>query len=80
MYGYFSVEWKPQNLGDIQVARLDEEKTANEFIKKLSGGFYSYERSVNTEVDYESVKEERDTRAVQEYLESDLFNLLKETR
>ncbi len=62
------------------MARLDEEKTANEFIKKLSGGFYSYERSVNTEVDYESVKEERDTRAVQEYLESDLFNLLKETR
>ncbi len=60
------------------MVRINEEESANAFVEKLLNGHYKYERSTNTEVDYAAVKEDRDTAAVKELLNSNLFNYIKE--
>ena len=60
--------------------RINEEESANAFIEKLSNGYYKYDRSQNTEVDYAKEKEERDTNAVKQFLNSKLFCSLKQIK
>lgn len=56
--------------------RINEENAAEKFYEQLFDGYYKYDRSVNTEVDYSAEKEQRDTNAVKEFINSDFFNSL----
>jgi len=53
--------------------RINETESARAFIEKVNGGFYSYDRSINTEVDYPQYKEDRDTVAVKEFATTSVF-------
>lgn len=58
--------------------RINETESANAFLKRISEGFYNFERSVNNEVVYQKEKEERDTEAVKEFANTGVFSKLKE--
>lgn len=58
--------------------RLNENESADIFVQKVCGGYYNYERSVNTEVDYQKEKEERDTSAVKEFVGTNVFSKFTE--
>lgn len=58
--------------------RVDEAtNAAEEFLTKLASGYYRYDRSVNSEVNYRDEKEDRDTEAVKAFTQSILFSSLK---
>lgn len=57
--------------------RINEKEAAATFITKLADGYYPYDRSQNTEVDYCKEKEQRDTDAVKGFVKSRLFDSLK---
>lgn len=58
--------------------RINEKEAAAAFVAKLSDGYYAYDRSQNTEVDYCNEKEQRDTDAVKSFVKSRLFDSLKQ--
>lgn len=58
--------------------RINEKESATAFVERISGGFYKYERSTNNEVVYKEEKEERDTNAVKEFVNTNAFSKLKE--
>lgn len=57
--------------------RIDEKASANEFVEKLKNGFYSHNCSQNAEADYHASKEQRDTKAVKDFVNSSLFGSLR---
>jgi hypothetical protein len=59
---------------------LDENaKAASErFMKKLKNGEFTMARSLNTEQDYTRTKQDRDTKAVNDFVGSELFNEIVE--
>jgi hypothetical protein len=56
------------NVADINV----EEETAK-FEKKFKEGGFKVSRLANTELDYPREKQERDTQAVNEFAETEIF-------
>ncbi len=58
--------------------RINEAEAANNFVERIKKGFYNYERSTNTEVVYQIEKEQRDTNAVKEFVNTEVFAKLKE--
>lgn len=58
--------------------RINERASAAAFIERARGGTYRYERSINNEVVYKDEKEERDTNAVKEFVNTDVFSKLKD--
>lgn len=60
--------------------RINEEDAANVFLDQLKNGYYKYDRSKNTEVNYAEKKEKRDTDAIKSFLTSPLFNKLKQIK
>ena len=60
------------------MARINEKKASEEFVRKLSTDALSLECAKNDVVNYNEEKEERDTLAVRESTESKLFKKFKE--
>ena len=60
--------------------RINEEEAANKFIADATDGFYRYDRSQNTEVNYSEEKEQRDTEAVKNAVNSSLFSMVRDLR
>ena len=58
------------------MALIDSEESAKRFKEKLDSGFYKRDRSQNTEVTYAQEKLERDTKAVEKFTKSELFQEL----
>lgn len=58
--------------------RIDEKMSAIAFVERVNSGFYKYERSINNEVVYKDEKEERDTNAIKEFVNTNAFLKLKE--
>jgi hypothetical protein len=54
---------------------LDENVRAvsERFMKRLTGGEFTVARSSNTADDYTETRQERDSRAVKDFVETDLF-------
>lgn len=46
----------------------------------MTGGYYRFDRSQNTEVNYCEMKEQRDTEAIKAFVKSDLFKSIKELK
>lgn len=59
---------------------LDVKKETEIFKDKLNSGYYPLERSKNTEVDYAKEKEARDTKAVDDFVKSELFEEIVSNR
>jgi hypothetical protein len=55
---------------------IDEnvEAAAERFERKLTGSEFTMSRSSNTEQDYTETKQPRDTQAVKEFVDTELFN------
>jgi hypothetical protein len=51
----------------------DGKAVADRLMEKLKNGGFSMSRSPNTEEDYIASKQERDSKAVEEFVETDLF-------
>lgn len=61
------------------MALINSEESAKRFEEKLKSGFYKKDRSRNTEVDYTKEKQDRDTKAVEEFTKTNIFHeLIKE--
>lgn len=58
--------------------RINEKTSAIAFVKRVNSEFYKYERSINNEVVYKDEKEERDTNAIKEFVNTNAFLKLKE--
>ena len=58
------------------MALSDYNEAAERFGQKLASGFYTADRSTNTEGDYSAEKLERDTQAVEDFAKSELFREL----
>ena len=52
---------------------MEMEKEVEQFRDELSRGVFKIERSTNTADDYSETKEERDSNAFTEFLETDVF-------
>ncbi len=59
------------------MTRINEATAAKAFIKKLEAGGYPLERAKNSGVNYSETKEVRDTEAVREFVQSELFKEIK---
>ena len=57
--------------------RIEENEAAKSFVEKLAAGKYPLERAKNCGVNYSEEKEERDTAAVKEFMNSSLFKEFK---
>ena len=53
--------------------RVNVQEETRLFAKKISEGHFQKERSTNCEENYEEKKRDRDTKAVEEFLETSLF-------
>ncbi|MDR0684763.1 MAG: hypothetical protein LBF83_06515 [Spirochaetaceae bacterium] len=53
---------------------IEMEKEVDQFRDELSKGVFKIERSTNTADDYSETKEDRDSNAFTEFLETDIFN------
>lgn len=62
------------------MARIDESEAAKAYIKKLAAGEYPLERAKNYGENYCETKEERDTIAVRESINSELFEEFKKMK
>ena len=51
----------------------DGKAVADRLMEKLQNGGFTMARSTNTEEDYTALKQERDSKAVEEFVETDLF-------
>ena len=58
------------------MALINSEESARRFKEKLDSGFYKRDRSQNSEVAYAQEKLERDTKAVEKFTKSELFQEL----
>lgn len=60
--------------------RVNVQEETRLFGEKLRKGYFSTERSKNSEVNYAQEKEERDTEAVKRFLETPSFEYIKDMR
>lgn len=60
--------------------RVDVQKEKELFAEKLRTGYFSTERSKNSEVDYPLEKEKRDTEAVKAFTQTETFQFIKNMR
>lgn len=60
--------------------RVDVQEETRLFGEKLRNGYFSTERSKNSEVNYAKEKEERDTAAVKRFLKTPSFEYIKDMR
>jgi hypothetical protein len=51
----------------------DAKNAANRFMTKLEKDAFTVARSQNTEEDYTDTKQDRDSRAVEDFVQTDLF-------
>ena len=58
------------------MALIECEEAKMRFQQKLDSGFYKRDRSQNTEVVYAEQKQERDTRAVEEFSKTQVYKEL----
>ncbi|MDR1803972.1 MAG: hypothetical protein LBQ94_10230 [Treponema sp.] len=58
----------------------DAKAAAARFMAELEGKKIKMPRSQNDEEDYDEAKQERDSKAVEEFVESDLFQYIKDLR
>lgn len=58
------------------MAMQNVEEAAERFRKKLESGYFKSPRSVNSEEDYSAEKEDRDTKAIERFANSDVFKSL----
>jgi hypothetical protein len=58
----------------------DGKAVADRLMKKLEDGGFVMARSVNTEEDYVTSKQDRDSEAVKDFVETDLFQDIMEMR
>lgn len=56
------------------------EEAAGEFEAKFKNDEFEKARSVNSEVNYTDGKEERDYQAVKDFLNTEMFNYVKDLR
>ncbi len=59
------------------MVRINEQEAAEKIISDALNGYYGYDRSQNTEVNYQEEKEQRDTAAVKTFVNSSLFNKVR---
>ena len=62
----------------IKMPKLDIQEETRLFEKKINEGYFEKERSKNCEVNYEEEKRDRDTAAVKEFLDTSLFNHIRD--
>lgn len=62
------------------MTRINEQEAAEKIITDALDGYYGYDRSQNTEVNYQEEKEQRDTDAVRTFVNSSLFNMIRDMR
>lgn len=62
------------------VTRINESEAAEKFVSDATKGYYSHDRSKNTEVNYREEKEQRDTQAVKKAVKSSLFKTVRDMR
>jgi hypothetical protein len=53
---------------------IDIKKETEIFKEELTGGKFKLARSRNSEADYTATKQDRDSQAVRDFLETDTFN------
>ena len=58
----------------------DAEAAAERFMAKLKGNGFSMSRSQNSEEDYDETKQERDSKAVEEFVKTELFRYIMKLR
>ena len=51
----------------------DAQAAAKRFMEKLQGNSFTMSRSQNNEDDYDTAKQERDSKAVADFVKTDLF-------
>jgi hypothetical protein len=56
--------------------QIDVEKETANFQTELNTGKFKLTRSQNSEKDYTATKQERDSKAVQDFLETDTFKYI----
>lgn len=59
---------------------IDVAESRRNFMAKLQGGDFAVERSQNSEDDYSAAKLQRDSQAVEAFLESTLAENIKQMR
>ena len=59
------------------MTRINEQEAAEKIISDALNGYYGYDRSQNTEVNYQKEKEQRDTNDVRNFAKSSLFNKVR---
>ncbi len=59
---------------------IDVTASKKEFIERLKNGYFELNRSSNTEANYSKTKESRDTKAVCNFLSTDLFKEIAEMK
>lgn len=62
------------------MTRINEQDAAEKIITDALDGYYGYDRSQNTEVNYREKKEQRDTDAVRTFVNSSLFQMVRDMR
>ena len=55
----------------------DAEEVAGRFMAKLEGNGFTIARSQNNEADYDAERQARDSRAVEEFVQTDCFQYIK---
>ena len=58
----------------------DAKAVTERFIAKLEGNGFTMSRSQNNEDDYDTTKQERDSKAVAEFAKTDLFQYVMKLR
>ena len=61
---------------ETDMALINSEESTKRFEEKLKSGFYRKDRSRNTEVNYTKEKQERDTKAVEEFTKTEIYHEL----
>jgi hypothetical protein len=58
----------------------DADGAANRFMTKLTGNSFTMARSLNKENNYDEGKQERDSKAVEEFVQTEVFQDIKGLR
>lgn len=60
--------------------RVNVQEETRLFGEKLRKGYFATERSKNNEVDYAKEKEQRDTKAVKDFTQTEYFEYIRDMR
>ena len=58
----------------------DAQAATERFMAKLKGNGFTMSRSQNNEEDYDKAKQERDSKAVEDFVKTDLFQYVMKQR